>query len=195
MHWLITEIIRIMAGGMEEGGEFTERGFEDERFKDPRYQVAERLDLPEIVEGQEERRRDGEKREGKKGAPRCNRILKIILWIILFMMGAPLLVGAGGAAVGVTAAVLGVLIALIALMGVLTLALLLGGIALCIVGVIAMAGWIPGGLLLFGAGMVVMGVGILSLWLSVLFYGRFLPGLVRWVVDGISRIFHRRRTV
>ena len=103
--------------------------------------------------------------------------------------------GAGGAAVGVTAAVLGVLIALIALMGVLTLALLLGGIALCIVGVIAMAGWIPGGLLLFGAGMVVMGVGILSLWLSVLFYGRFLPGLVRWVVDGISRIFHRRRTV
>ncbi len=192
----IAAIIRSdLAGGMEEGGEFTERGFEDERFKDPRYQVAERLDLPEIVEGQEERRRDGEKREGKKGAPRCNRILKIILWIILFMMGAPLLVGAGGAAVGVTAAVLGVLIALIALMGVLTLALLLGGIALCIVGVIAMAGWIPGGLLLFGAGMVVMGVGILSLWLSVLFYGRFLPGLVRWVVDGISRIFHRRRTV
>ena len=192
----IAAIIRSdLAGGMEEGGEFTERGFEDERFKDPRDQVAERLDLPEIVEGQEERRRDGEKREGKKGAPRCNRIVKIIVWLILFMMGAPLLVGAGGAAVGVTAAVLGVLIALIALMGVLSLALLLGGIALCIVGVIAMAGWIPGGLLLFGAGMVVMGVGILSLWLSVLFYGRFLPGLVRWVVDGISRIFHRRRTV
>lgn len=192
----IAAIIRSdLAGGMEEGGEFTERGFEDERFKDPRYQVAERLDLPEIVEGQEERRRDGEKGEGKKGAPRFNRILKIILWIILFMMGLPLLVGAGGAAVGIMAAVLGVLIALIALMGVLTLALLLGGIALCIVGVIAMAGWIPGGLLLFGAGMVVMGGGILSLWLSVLFYGRFLPGLVRWVVDGISRIFHRRRTV
>ena len=36
-----------LAGNLEDGGEFTERGYEDERFRDPSYQVAKRLDLPE----------------------------------------------------------------------------------------------------------------------------------------------------
>ncbi len=31
-----------LAGNLEDGGEFTERGYEDERFRDPSYQVAKR---------------------------------------------------------------------------------------------------------------------------------------------------------
>ncbi len=36
-----------LAGNLNDGGSFTDRGYEDERFRDPGYQVAKRLDLPE----------------------------------------------------------------------------------------------------------------------------------------------------
>lgn len=36
-----------LAGNLSEGGSFTEKGYEDERFRDPNYGIARRLDLPE----------------------------------------------------------------------------------------------------------------------------------------------------
>ena len=44
----VAAIIRAdISGNLKEGGSFTETGYVDERFKDPNYQVAKRLDLPE----------------------------------------------------------------------------------------------------------------------------------------------------
>ena len=44
----IASIIRSdLNGNLEDGGSFTEKGYEDERFRDPNYQLANRLDLPE----------------------------------------------------------------------------------------------------------------------------------------------------
>lgn len=44
----VAAIIRAdLAGNLKEGGSFTERGYEDERFRDPNYQVVKRLDLPD----------------------------------------------------------------------------------------------------------------------------------------------------
>jgi len=44
----VAAIIRAdIAGNLKDGGSFTERGYEDERFRDPNYQVAKRLDLPD----------------------------------------------------------------------------------------------------------------------------------------------------
>ena len=34
-------------GNLEDGGSFTERGYEDERFREPNYQLAKRMELPE----------------------------------------------------------------------------------------------------------------------------------------------------
>ena len=46
----IASIIRSdLAGNLEEGGQFTDRGYDDERFRDPNYQVSKRLDLPETL--------------------------------------------------------------------------------------------------------------------------------------------------
>ena len=43
----IAAIIRSdLSGHLEDGGEFTEKGYQDERFRDPNYQVAKRYDLP-----------------------------------------------------------------------------------------------------------------------------------------------------
>ena len=36
-----------ISGNLEDGGSFTDRGYEDERFRDPNYSVAPRMDLPE----------------------------------------------------------------------------------------------------------------------------------------------------
>lgn len=192
----IASIIRSdLAGNLEEGGEFTDRGYDDERFRDPNYQVSRRLDLPEAREGQggsgdSEERRAGEK---KRRPPYTSRLLKTVLWIILIIAAAPMLMGAGGVVMGITAAILCILVGVIALLGVLTLALLLGGLALCVLGIISMAGWIPGGLLVLGAGVAVIGLGIISLLLSILFYGRFLPWLIRSLINPLSRLVHRRK--
>ncbi|MCI9361809.1 MAG: DUF1700 domain-containing protein [Hungatella sp.] len=47
----IAAIIRSdIRGDLKDGGAFTEVGYEDERFRDPNYQVAKRYDLPEVNE-------------------------------------------------------------------------------------------------------------------------------------------------
>ncbi len=44
----IAAIIRAdLNGNLEEGGEFTDQGYEDERFREPNFQLVKRLDLPE----------------------------------------------------------------------------------------------------------------------------------------------------
>lgn len=63
----IAAIVRSdIRGDLKDGGAFTEMGYEDERFRDPNYQVAERYDLPEAQE--ERKRKDpGQEEYGKKG--------------------------------------------------------------------------------------------------------------------------------
>lgn len=50
----VAAIIRAdIAGNLKDGGSFTETGYEDERFRDPNYQVAKRMDLPDEKEAGE----------------------------------------------------------------------------------------------------------------------------------------------
>ncbi len=196
----IASIIRSeLSGNLKEGGEFTERGYEDERFREPNYQVAKRLDLPEGREGGGEEKREGTWQQaphdgGETKRPvRTSRPLKIILWIVLIFVSAPIWLGAGGLLTGILAGGFGLLFGLIVLLGVLTVALLLAGAGLCVVGILAMVRWFASGLLVFGAGVVVVGLGILSLLLSILFYGKLIPWLVRSIVNGISGLIHGRR--
>lgn len=205
----IASIIRSdLAGNLEDGGTFTERGYEDERFRDPNFQVARRYDLPETPEEEWKKAsgtgtsdRGGENRGSGNGGtddsgrkkPFTSRPLKIVLWVILFFTAAPMLVGVGGVVTGTAVAVVGVLIGIIVFLAALTVALVLAALALCVVGIIAMLTWLPGGLLLFGSGVVVAGLAVLSLMASILFYGKFIPWLIRGVVDGISGLVHGRR--
>ena len=99
----IAAIIRSdIAGHLENGGEFTERGYEDERFRDPNYQVAPRYDLPEAGEngGTGSRGRDDrDYRRGEDDRRRnssSNTVLKVILIGILVVMTSPIWVGLGG---------------------------------------------------------------------------------------------------
>ncbi|MCI8948788.1 MAG: DUF1700 domain-containing protein [Lachnospiraceae bacterium] len=64
----IAAIIRAdLSGNLEEGGAFTETGYEDERFRDPNYQLAKRLDLPEKKEEKEFESHEGKAHFQEKG--------------------------------------------------------------------------------------------------------------------------------
>lgn len=214
----IAAIIRAdLQGNLDDGGSFTERGYEDERFRDPNYQVAKRLDLPDTMDGADngdaaggEGTGDGTAQGASHGGERSSGrfknmgVGKTILLVLLLLIASPVLLGIGGGLLGITvglgggllgllAGVFAILFAAIILLAVLTFTLLLAGLAVCVVGAAAMFSSFLDGLLCLGGGLVILAFGLLMLLVSVWFYGKFLPWLVRVCVDGISRLFHRRR--
>ena len=62
--------------------------------------------------------------------PRASGPLKVILWIILIIVAAPVLLGIGGGALGIVGGLLGILVGALVLIGVLTIAMLLSGVAI-----------------------------------------------------------------
>lgn len=185
----IAAIIRSdLEGRLIEGGEFTDRGYEDERFKDPGYQMVKRYDLPEEVE-------DGPRvhDQGNRRRIHTNRTVKLVLWIILIIVASPILFGIGGGVASAVACVLGVLVVAVVIIGVLTLALFLLGIALLFTGIVTMVVSPINGVMLLGFSLLCFGFAMGFLALCGVFYGRFLPFLFRWVVNVISGIIYGRK--
>ena len=223
----IAAIIRAdIAGHLESGGEFTEQGYQDERFRDPGYAMAKRLDLPEEQEsggqgsdsrGQGYNREQNFDREQsfdqKRGfnhgpeqtyteenngtsnppPPRTSKVIKLILWAVLIIVAFPVFLGVGGGLLGLAAGVLGILTAVLVTLGATTFAVLLGGIVMLPYGVFHMFSHPLDGLMASGTGLILLGAGALCLALSVLFYGRFIPFIIRSIVNGLSRLLHRGR--
>ena len=82
---------------LEDGGIFSENGFEDERFREPGYQVVKRKDLPEVLEENRQRNDDGHAqtagrerteyehgRSRKKEGTRRRILLPLLLVLVLF---------------------------------------------------------------------------------------------------------------
>ena len=137
----IAAIIRAdIAGHLEDGGEFTEQGYQDERFRDPGYAMAKRLDLPEEREnggqgnysrrqGFNQKRSFNQKQsfdqepgktytEGSNGTsqtppPRTSKVIKLILWAVLIIVAFPLFLGVSGGLLGLAAGILGILAAIL----------------------------------------------------------------------------------
>ena len=191
----IASIIRSdISGNLEDGGEFTEKGYEDERFKDPNYQMAKRYDLPEASDYQREYEKESGRGPLKGGiSPERNRTVRLILWIVLIVVASPALLGIGGGIVGIVSGLFGILLAAVVGVGAVTLALLLAGVGMAVAGIVSMFIRPLSGMLLLGLGILFLGLGLLALAFSAVFYGRFLPFLIRSCTDAISRLFHRRR--
>ena len=222
----IAAIIRADIAGHLESGEFTEQGYQDERFRDPGYAMAKRLVLPEEQEsggqgsgsrGQGYNREQNFDREQsfdqKRGfnhgpeqtyteenngtsnppPPRTSKVIKLILWAVLIIVAFPVFLGVGGGLLGLAAGVLGILTAVLVTLGATTFAVLLGGIVMLPYGVFHMFSHPLDGLMASGTGLILLGAGALCLALSVLFYGRFIPFIIRSIVNGLSRLLHRGR--
>lgn len=200
----IAAIIRAdLAGQLEKGGEFTDQGYEDARFKDPLYQVATPVEDTAKQE-QQTGSKDGFFQRRKQEAPhrsqdtkprtfRTNRTLKLILWGILILIAAPILLGIGGGIFEISSGIFGISVMLLVLLAFLTLGTLLGGIILLPWGIISMFSSPLEGLGVAGAGLICLGAGALLLALSLLFYGIFLPFVIRSTANWLNRLFHKRR--
>ncbi len=196
----VAAIIRSeLMGNLEDGGSFTESGYQDERFKDPNYQVAERRHLPEAREADwhtSQSPRGGQNARKQDYADRTwfKRLLKVGVLLVVLSVAAPLALGIGGSLLGVAAGAVLILLCGILLIGVLTVTALLGAAAFLVAGfgLLFTNPW--GGLLSLGTGTLLLGLGLIGIALSVLVYGRFLPWCLRETVDLISRLFHGRRS-
>ncbi|MCD7992959.1 MAG: DUF1700 domain-containing protein [Clostridia bacterium] len=211
----IAAIIRAdIAGHLEDGGEFTEQGYQDERFRDPGYAMAKRLDLPKeresVGQGNYGRGQDSDQEQsfnhgpgepyttGGNGTsqtppPRTSKVIKLILWAVLIIVAFPVFLGVGGGLLGLAAGILGILVAVLVALGATTFAVLLGGLVMLPYGVFHMFSHPLDGLMASGTGLILLGAGALFLALSVLFYGRFVPFVIRGIVNGLSRLLHRGR--
>jgi len=202
----IAAIIRAdIRGDLKDSGVFTDRGFEDERFRDPGYQVAQRLDLPEAAEEMTKETADGRMSDDAQSAPGCEKsttgrktrsIWKIVLLVLLVLAAAPMLLAIGGglvgAGAGILTAVLVVVIVCLVLLAVLTLAFVIGGFALLVWGIINLFSEFAVGLFMAGTALVMMAFGIVGVIISVWFYGRVVPAIFRGCINGVNRLIHRR---
>lgn len=193
----IAAIIRSdIAGHLEEGGGFTERGYEDERFRDPNYQIAKRYDLPEQNEQSRYAKKDGRaayhRDEERKKNSQSNTTVKVILWVVLLCVTSPIWLGVGGGLLGVMTGLAAALIAVLAALGVMTLAFFFAGIIAIVAGVVHIAVNPIGAALAVGIGLLMLGLGCLSMLIGVQFYGRFIPWVFKGIVNAVSGLVHRK---
>lgn len=223
----IAAIIRAdIYGTLEDGGEFTEKGYEDERFKEPNLGLVRRGEGPQSQTEQRmnEERKGNPYTEGNNGqraygagagsygsgtfaekTPPAREKRRWEWWQILGMiiLGCcvvpvviPLAFGIGGGAVGLFVGLIGllagVLITLSIGLAAVTFALLLVGVILVIVSFGQMSINLIHGVLCLGTGVGVLGLGMLFLSLCGLYYGMFLPWLVKSMIGGVSRLVHRK---
>lgn len=197
----VAAIIRSdLSGILENGGEFTEAGYQDERFKDPNYQVVRHQELPEVQEeqakhngGRASKGGRANRRPGAGGDDLVKRLLKIGLLLIVLVAAAPIVLGVGGGMLGIIAGGLALLAAAIVCIGVLTITACIGAVALLVLGIGVLFVNPAGGVLTLGFGVLVLGLALIGVALSILIYGQFLPYCIRGVVNFISRLFHRGR--
>ncbi|WP_125140182.1 HAAS signaling domain-containing protein [Clostridium transplantifaecale] len=108
-----------------------------------------------------------------------------ILFIGPFALAA--VFGAAGTATGFVVVLATVLLVL----AILTIAGILGGVAMVIAGIMQLFGGFWSGVMSIGLGLVFGGAGCLLLCCSWLFYGRFLPWAVMGIVHFVEKLMHR----
>ncbi len=188
----VAAIIRAdINGNLEDGGSFTDKGYEDERFKDPNFQVAKRLDLPDEAEESQKNYQEGpfeekyqkepfkekyqRSRPVREDKPWTSKGLKVVLWIALIVVASPFLLGIGGTVLAVVAAVLAMAVGAALGLLALTVAAVILGVVLIVYGVIFSISAPMDGLLLCGLGIASMGCGLLGAVIMVAIAGLFIP--------------------
>lgn len=162
-------------------------------FRDPGYQVAHRYDLPESAGGKAAGQTGESGESGKKAEPRTSRLLKIVLVLVLLALALPVAWGIGQGLWGLAGCILALLIVLLVFLGLVTVGFLIAGVIMIPWGIVMAFASPWSGLVVFGSGLALAGLGLLGLALSVLFYGRFVPFVIRGIADCLNRFFHKNR--
>ena len=196
----IASMIRCdLNGELNEGGDFTDHGIEDTRFKEPGYDVAKRLDLPEVVE--EETAKQGQEKEpfhtdntSQAGNGRKRRgfvwwqILLIVLAVILF---GPAIAGGVGILLAILVGIIGALVVILLGIGAGTIFLFFLSAVMLIQGIYYLYLADLYGLWWLGWGFLGMSGTILLVLASILFYGKLVPMVFVKLVNRLNRLLHR----
>lgn len=191
----IAAIIRSdLYGNMEDGGSFTETGYQDERFREPGYQVAQHRDLPDAGDmGEFKDKKANPVRNSWQNDTFLMKLLKVGALLIALAILAPLALGAGGTVLSLVAALLITVVMLILLVGFGTIVLCIMSVIVIVMGIVTLFVNPWSGIFVLGVGLLLLGCSFIGVVLSVLVYGRMVPYGIRGIVDGISRILHRNK--
>lgn len=214
-----------LADNLKEGGSFTERGFEDERFRDPGYQVVKRGNRSQGGGGpqteEETYKRNDAKGDGstESQAGRDNKTAgfwkgkngekeingwKIAFLVLAVLIASPLIIALFGIGFGLFGGLLGLLIGGIAVLAALFLAAALWTAAWIIAGIIvifagAAVAMTPfnflNGIWCMGMGVAFLGIGLISLAVSILFYGKLIPWLIQGSAELTKTLAHHIRRI
>ena len=198
----VAAIIRAdVTGNLRDGGSFTEKGYEDERFRDPNYQMAKRLDLPEKREFSEKREEEvhhetfyeehhdhSHKATETYEEPKKKRwggsTLKWIIGIILLLLASPFIIGALGVVTGtvtlISLAVLGIVV--------LTAIAFIGSVIIAGLGIGFLFTTPLDSLFLFGIAVCGIGCGLLGAACTAAIFGLFLPFCLKGIWKGIRAL-------
>lgn len=152
----------------EHYAEYTEKGYEDARMKEP---------------GQMPVRHDRSRRQNAK----------VILLLILLVFVSPFISGAAGGVLGVLVTIVLLPFILVFALGTSVLGIGVAGIACVVAGIAACFASPALGVLCVGIGFLLIAAAILLLLLLIWLAGTILPKLVRKVTDACHNILHRER--
>lgn len=169
------KVARTIREGMSENGEYTEHGYEDDRFR----QSQELSDFRKEPEA------------AGAPAPKVPNLWKLLSVVLLCLILLPIVVP-------VFAALLGILLAVVLGIGALILGVVLAAVALPIAGIVLIGlafynlFFLPAvGITLGGIGCVLLAVGILLFLMAVWAGKRFLPFCIRSIVSVIRYPFRK----
>lgn len=155
-------------------GEYTERGYEDSRMREPGQ-------MPQTRRSRTERGYRAEKM----------RSSRLILTVIILVFLSPFIVGAAGGALGVVAVIALLPFILVLAAGVGGVGLIVGAVSCGVLGLSFFAASPAAGILMIGVGCLLMALGLALAVLTVWLIGRVIPKLLRKVTDFCYNLLHR----
>lgn len=175
-----------LSGGNGEAGEYTEAGYQDDRFREDNKVPEPRME-PLREEKDTDYQYDRSGADGKRKRSRGEILLIIMLCIIALPVILPIVGGVFGGLTGLLGAGLAVAVAV----PVCAVVAVILGIIFIGVG-IAEVFLSPGfGLLMMGCGFLALAAGILLILVCVLVIGKFIPWIFRVITGFAGRIFKR----
>ena len=186
--------------GSEKNGEFTESGFQDERFEEkatpaarsPRTKAGDTYSYNEPYGEQDYQSTYDNRGQGQK--PWTSKTLKIILIIAIVLVGAPVVIPVG---IGIVAAILGLVIATVAFFAGLVVASVgigIAGITVAVLGIVAAVGF-PSAMIMVGVGLIMLALGLVATVATVRLCMVMYPAIFRIFVNICRWPFYRGKAV
>ncbi len=175
---------------INESGEFSETGYSDPRFT-INYEVVDSKENGNKESNHTYNRTVNRERKYSKETSGGKIALIIILCLLALPVAIPILGGILGLIVGILGAAFGIFVTIAAL----AVTLPIAGLVVFVVGVVTLFTAPIVGVFSCGVGLLILGIGILLVLLTGIICVKFIPWLVRGIVDICRAPFKRKGTI